>query len=444
MEHLVKEKLNKPNFLYIASLVFLGLGFFLTIGPMKNGSYEYQGVTLYGNYMFSTIGLYALVAFLCYLLGIFKIKRYNNSKKTISDYKYEINNWYGLFNLLIILPLNFGLLIMIITNDLTTYATLIEVIGYSVITVFFLVSFILRKTLIKSEQDMGLLSFDANSVLYFGYAYIMVLLNYLGIKIDFTILIILFIINIFIVHISAYYPAKAMVYAIKHEEYNPIKTIYIFVRMLINKKVFFFIGLLFTLGLGFIYYWAANLNFNPSYILFFISMYYVGVALTRFFSYLWNERIERSVSNIEKKTKSLYKIMLFNSITTFIFTLLLASLFIFIFTDTINKEVSGWFILIQSNFVALRILMTIFDIIRNHKEANPYRLSEALIGLLYTLVLIYSFLLSLFMYFGLKDVLFVFSFILIISNISTGMSISGYMLVRSILGLKGIIKRKVE
>ena len=48
------------------------------------------------------------------------------------------------------------------------------------------------------------------------------------------------------------------------------------------------------------------------------------------------------------------------------------------------------------------------------------------------------------MYFGLKDVLFVFSIILIISNISTGMSISGYMLVRSILGFKGIIKRKVE
>ena len=123
MEAEEKKQLNKPDAMYIVSMVLFAVAAYFSSGPTYHGSYTVNDVTYYGNYWFITIGVYALIGFLCYLLGFIKIKRYNNSSTIISNYEYRINSFYGFFNLMMILPLNFGLLFMILTNDVEGYAT---------------------------------------------------------------------------------------------------------------------------------------------------------------------------------------------------------------------------------------------------------------------------------------------------------------------------------
>lgn len=442
MEAEEKKQLNRPDAMYIVSMVLFAVAAYFSSGPTYHGSYTVNDVTYYGNYWFITIGVYALIGFLCYLLGFIKIKRYNNSSTIISNYEYRINSFYGFFNLMMILPLNFGLLFMILTNDVEGYATLMDVFVYFSIAIFFLVDFILRKTILKKKEFLGVCCFDMNSFIYFGYAFLMLLLNYLGIKVDQIVLGALFVINLIIVHVSAYYPAKAIVYATYYEEYNPIQTIYLFIRKLIDRKIFFYIGLAFTSMIGVFYLTFATEGNRINLILFMISMFYFGVAILRFFGSFWNQKIEESNETQEEKYKSQNKIMLFYSIATFILTILLSSMFIFTFYDKIDKNVSIIFLLFQGNFVSVRIMFTIMDLIKAHRRGNPYTLAAALNGVLYTMVLIYSFLLSLFIYFGFGDYLFLFSIIFIAINLHSSLLIAVYMLFRYIIVKKGVLKRK--
>lgn len=439
-----KKKLNKPDVLYIIAMVIFILSAYFSSGPTIHGSITVNGITYYGNYWFMTIGGYGLLGFICYLIGFIKIKKYINSNKNVEDYEYKINSFYGFFNLLMILPLNFGLLFMILTNDVIGYASLFDVIAYLLIMLFFLVDYILRKKVIKKKEAVGLYCFDINSIIYFGYAFLILLLNYLGIKVDMLVLGILFIINIVIVHLSAYYPAKAIVYAIYHEEYGPIQTIYLFVRKLIDRKVFFYIGLVFTSIIGVFY---LNLSYEGNRInilLYMISMFYFGVAIIRFFSSFWNERIERSNSSDEEKYKSQNNLMLFYSIATLVLTFLLGAMFVFVFFDKVDKNVSLIFLLFQGNFVSVRIMFTIMDIIKAHRRGNPYILAVALNGVLYTMVLIYSFLLSLFVYFGFGDYLFLFSIIFIAVDLHSSLILAIYMLFRFIIVKKGVLKQRKQ
>lgn len=444
MEIKEKKKLNKPDALYIIGMVLFGLAAYFSSIPSSSGSITIDGVTYYGNYWFITIGVYGLLGFLCYLLGFIKIKRYNNKDIVVENYEYKINFFYGFFNLMMILPLNFGLLFMILTNDVTGYASIQMVIVYFFIAIFFLVDFIIRKTKIKTVETFGITCFDVNSFIFFGYGFLMLLLNYLGIKMNWTLLIMLILLNIVIVHITSYYPAKAIVYGIYYETYNPIQTIYLFIRKLIDRKIFFYIGLFFTSMIGLFYLNLSNNQGKINLILFMIAMFYFGEALLRFFGSYWNQKIEESHETEKEKMKSDNKIMLFYSVCNFVLTLLLIAMFIFIFYDKVDKEVSLLFLLFQGNFISVRIMFTIIDLIKSHRHGNQYTLASALNGILYTMVLVYSFLLSLLTYFGFGDYLFLFSIIYGGINVHSGFLISVYMFIRFILQKKKINRKHLN
>ena len=187
-----------------------------------------------------------------------------------------------------------------------------------------------------------------NSFIYFSYATFMLLLNVLNVDMSTHWVIILVGINFIITHFTVYYPVKAMQFAIDKKKYNPVTTVYKFVIGLVRKKVFFFIGLIFTILIG-LFYWLGGLYalkdglFN---IFFVIALFYFSLAIVRFFTFLWNKKISGLEDSI--RFRSQCKITIFNSISILILTILLGGLLFYIFNDSLSKESQNWFIFIQT------------------------------------------------------------------------------------------------
>ena len=435
-----KEKLNKIDFLYIASLVLFVLAFLAIRSPIVDIKYD-DNLWL-SDLWFSAISLYSLGSIICYILGMIKIKKYNNSKSNDSEMKYKITHFFGFFNFLLILPLDFGLLFMIMTSMLFP-AQWSSILLFGFITLFFLVSFILRKTILKKDDQLGLVAFDANSFLYYFYATIMMILNYLNVEINQMWMIILIIINFIITNFSVYYPIKAMVYAKEKKEYNPITTVYKFVRRLIDMKVFFFIGLIFTALLGF-FYWIGGYYSSTDSLLniyFIIALFYFGLSIVKFFTYFWKKKIDNSDNKEEDKFKSICKITIFDSITILLLTGLLGVLLVYIFNDSLNKANQSWFIFIQGGFVGLRVGYLITDIIRANKRKSPFDICVAEGSLLSTSVMVFSIILSINLFFGFNNIHKMISLVLVYIILSSGILTSIHCFILGYLGLKGKLKR---
>lgn len=439
-----KEKLHKIDFLYISSMVLFFIGWGALRSPILNLKYDQD--SLYMDLWFMAISTYSFGALLCYFIGIFKIKKYNsNEKVNIQDYKYKINHYYGLFNFLLIFPLDFGLLFMMQTYDLCPahYSSILLYLGLAII---FLIFFILRSTKFKRIEHMGLRSFDLNAFLYYLYAAFMLTLNVLGIKMDIVWMKVVIFINFIITNFSVYYPVKAMVYAKDKEEYNPIKTVYKFVRRMIDKRIFFFVGLAFTILLG-LFYWIGGVSTVNDQILniyFIIALFYFGLATLRFFNYFWKKKIDKNNIEEDHKFKSLCKISIYNSIVTLVLTILLGGLLIYIFNDSLKKENQSWFIFVQAGFVGFRMVFLIMDIIKANKCQNPYDIAIAEGSALSTSVMVFSIILSLNLYFGFNEYHKWLSIILVFIILTSGLFITIHELTLGILGLKGKLKVKRE
>lgn len=437
-----KEKLNKIDFLYIASMVLFALAFLAIRSPIVD--IKYDDNVLLSDVWFSAISLYSLGGIICYILGLIKIRKYNNNPKLNDpEMKYKIIHFFGFFNFLLILPLDFGLLFMIMTSMLFK-AQWSSILLFGLITLFFLVSFILRSTLLKKEDQLGLRSFDANSFLYYFYATIMMILNVCQVEINEMWMAILIVINFIITNFSVYYPIKAMVYAKERKEFNPVITVYKFVRRLIDMRVFFFIGLLFTLLLGGFYWIGGYYSITDSLlnIYFIIALFYFGVAIVKFFTYFWKRKIEKGNHKEEEKFKSLCKITIFDSITTLILTGLLGVLLVYIFNDSLNKANQSWFIFIQGGFVGLRVVFLIMDIIRANKKKSPFDICVAEGSLLSTSVMVFSIVISINLYFGFNSIHKIISLVLVFIILSSGVGTSVHCFILGLLGLKGKLEIK--
>ena len=388
-----KKNVSIIDFLYITSMVMFFIAILALRSPILYKDFNQNNQ--FNDVWFIAITLYAFGSLLCYFIGIFKRKKY----ASMEDGIYAINHYYGLFNFLLILPLDFGLLFMIGTNTLFP-ANYISVILYGVISLFFLISFILRSTLRKRIETIGLRSFDMNSFIYFSYATLMLLLNVLDVDMTTHWVIILVGLNFIITHFTVYYPVKAMVFALDKRKYNPVTTVYKFVMRLVKKKIFFFIGLIFTILIGF-FYWIGGLYaikdslFN---IFFIIALFYFSLAIVRFITFLWNKKISGLEDSIRFKGQC--KITIFNSISILILTILLGGLLFYIFNDSLSKESQNWFIFIQTIFLALRMIFLFMDVKKANQSKNPYNIAKAEGGVISTSVMLFSIVLSLNLYFG--------------------------------------------
>ena len=440
MDHIEVEKKNNVciiDFLYITSMVMFFLAILALRSPILYKDFNQDNQ--FNDIWFISITLYAFGSFLCYFIGIFKRKKY----ASMEDGKYAINHYYGFFNFLLILPLDFGLLFMIGTNTLFP-ANFISVILYGFISLFFLISFILRSTLRKRTETIGLRSFDMNSFIYFSYATFMLLLNVLNVDMSTHWVIILVGINFIITHFTVYYPVKAMQFAIDKKKYNPVTTVYKFVIGLVRKKVFFFIGLIFTILIG-LFYWLGGLYALKDGLLnifFVIALFYFSLAIVRFFTFLWNKKISGLEDSIRFRGQC--KITIFNSISILILTILLGGLLFYIFNDSLSKESQNWFIFIQTIFLALRMFFLYMDVKIANQSKNPYNIAIAEGGVISTSVMLFSIVLSLNLYFGFNYIHKIVSLILVFIILSSGIAVSVHTFVLGILGLKGKIKEKED
>ena len=430
-----KKNVSIIDFLYITSMVMFFIAILALRSPILYKDFNQNNQ--FNDVWFIAITLYAFGSLLCYFIGIFKRKKY----ASMEDGIYAINHYYGLFNFLLILPLDFGLLFMIGTNTLFP-ANYISVILYGVISLFFLISFILRSTLRKRIETIGLRSFDMNSFIYFSYATLMLLLNVLDVDMTTHWVIILVGLNFIITHFTVYYPVKAMVFALDKRKYNPVTTVYKFVMRLVKKKIFFFIGLIFTILIGF-FYWIGGLYaikdslFN---IFFIIALFYFSLAIVRFITFLWNKKISGLEDSIRFKGQC--KITIFNSISILILTILLGGLLFYIFNDSLSKESQNWFIFIQTIFLALRMIFLFMDVKKANQSKNPYNIAKAEGGVISTSVMLFSIVLSLNLYFGFNYIHKIVSLVLVFIILSSGIAVSAHTFILGILGLKGKIKER--
>ncbi|MBQ2472405.1 MAG: hypothetical protein II508_07380 [Acholeplasmatales bacterium] len=432
-----KKNVSIIDFLYITSMVMFFIAILALRSPILYKDFNQNNQ--FNDVWFIAITLYAFGSLLCYFIGIFKRKKY----ASMEDGIYAINHYYGLFNFLLILPLDFGLLFMIGTNTLFP-ANYISVILYGVISLFFLVSLILRSTLRKRIETIGLRSFDMNSFIYFSYATLMLLLNVLDVDMTTHWVIILVGLNFIITHFTVYYPVKAMVFALDKRKYNPVTTVYKFVMRLVRKKIFFFIGLIFTILIGF-FYWIGGLYaikdslFN---IFFIIALFYFSLAIVRFITFLWNKKISGLEDSIRFKGQC--KITIFNSISILILTILLGGLLFYIFNDSLSKERQNWFIFIQTIFLALRMIFLFMDVKKANQSKNPYNIAKAEGGVISTSVMLFSIVLSLNLYFGFNYIHKIVSLVLVFIILSSGIAVSAHTFILGILGLKGKIKERED
>lgn len=432
-----KKNVSIIDFLYITSMVMFFIAILALRSPILYKDFNQNNQ--FNDVWFIAITLYAFGSLLCYFIGIFKRKKY----ASMEDGIYAINHYYGLFNFLLILPLDFGLLFMIGTNTLFP-ANYISVILYGVISLFFLISFILRSTLLKRIETIGLRSFDMNSFIYFSYATLMLLLNVLDVDMTTHWVIILVGLNFIITHFTVYYPVKAMVFALDKRKYNPVTTVYKFVMRLVRKKIFFFIGLIFTILIGF-FYWIGGLYaikdslFN---IFFIIALFYFSLAIVRFITFLWNKKISGLEDSIRLKGQC--KITIFNSISILILTILLGGLLFYIFNDSLSKESQNWFIFIQTIFLALRMIFLFMDVKKANQSKNPYNIAKAEGGVISTSVMLFSIVLSLNLYFGFNYIHKIVSLVLVFIILSSGIAVSAHTFILGILGLKGKIKERED
>jgi hypothetical protein len=432
-----KKNVSIIDFLYITSMVMFFIAILALRSPILYKDFNQNNQ--FNDVWFIAITLYAFGSLLCYFIGIFKRKKY----ASMEDGIYAINHYYGLFNFLLILPLDFGLLFMIGTNTLFP-ANYISVILYGVISLFFLISFILRSTLLKRIETIGLRSFDMNSFIYFSYATLMLLLNVLDVDMTTHWVIILVGLNFIITHFTVYYPVKAMVFALDKRKYNPVTTVYKFVMRLVKKKIFFFIGLIFTIFIGF-FYWIGGLYaikdslFN---IFFIIALFYFSLAIVRFITFLWNKKISGLEDSIRFKGQC--KITIFNSISILILTILLGGLLFYIFNDSLSKESQNWFIFIQTIFLALRMIFLFMDVKKANQSKNPYNIAKAEGGVISTSVMLFSIVLSLNLYFGFNYIHKIVSLVLVFIILSSGIAVSAHTFILGILGLKGKIKERED
>ena len=432
-----KKNVSIIDFLYITSMVMFFIAILALRSPILYKDFNQNNQ--FNDVWFIAITLYAFGSLLCYFIGIFKRKKY----ASMEDGIYAINHYYGLFNFLLILPLDLGLLFMIGTNTLFP-ANYISVILYGVISLFFLISFILRSTLLKRIETVGLRSFDMNSFIYFSYATLMLLLNVLDVDMTTHWVIILVGLNFIITHFTVYYPVKAMVFALDKRKYNPVTTVYKFVMRLVRKKIFFFIGLIFTILIGF-FYWIGGLYaikdslFN---IFFIIALFYFSLAIVRFITFLWNKKISGLEDSIRFKGQC--KITIFNSISILILTILLGGLLFYIFNDSLSKESQNWFIFIQTIFLALRMIFLFMDVKKANQSKNPYNIAKAEGGVISTSVMLFSIVLSLNLYFGFNYIHKIVSLVLVFIILSSGIAVSAHTFILGILGLKGKIKERED
>ena len=432
-----KKNVSIIDFLYITSMVMFFIAILALRSPILYKDFNQNNQ--FNDVWFIAITLYAFGSLLCYFIGIFKRKKY----ASMEDGIYAINHYYGLFNFLLILPLDFGLLFMIGTNTLFP-ANYISVILYGVISLFFLISFILRSTLRKRIETIGLRSFDMNSFIYFSYATLMLLLNVLDVDMTTHWVIILVGLNFIITHFTVYYPVKAMVFALDKRKYNPVTTVYKFVMRLVRKKIFFFIGLIFTILIGF-FYWIGGLYaikdslFN---IFFIIALFYFSLAIVRFITFLWNKKISGLEDSIRFKGQC--KITIFNSISILILTILLGGLLFYIFNDSLSKDSQNWFIFIQTIFLALRMIFLFMDVKKANQSKNPYNIAQAEGGVISTSVMLFSIVLSLNLYFGFNYIHKIVSLVLVFIILSSGIAVSAHTFILGILGLKGKIKERED
>ena len=432
-----KKNVSIIDFLYITSMVMFFIAILALRSPILYKDFNQNNQ--FNDVWFIAITLYAFGSLLCYFIGIFKRKKY----ASMEDGIYAINHYYGLFNFLLILPLDFGLLFMIGTNTLFP-ANYISVILYGVISLFFLISLILRSTLLKRIETIGLRSFDMNSFIYFSYATLMLLLNVLDVDMTTHWVIILVGLNFIITHFTVYYPVKAMVFAFDKRKYNPVTTVYKFVMRLVKKKIFFFIGLIFTILIGF-FYWIGGLYaikdslFN---IFFIIALFYFSLAIVRFITFLWNKKISGLEDSIRFKGQC--KITIFNSISILILTILLGGLLFYIFNDSLSKESQNWFIFIQTIFLALRMIFLFMDVKKANQSKNPYNIAKAEGGVISTSVMLFSIVLSLNLYFGFNYIHKIVSLVLVFIILSSGIAVSAHTFILGILGLKGKIKERED
>ena len=233
-----------------------------------------------------------------------------------------------------------------------------------------------------------------------------------------------------------------MQFAIDKKKYNPVMTVYKFVIGLVRKKVFFFIGLIFTILIG-LFYWLGGLYalkdglFN---IFFVIALFYFSLAIVRFFTFLWNKKISGLEDSI--RFRSQCKITIFNSISILILTILLGGLLFYIFNDSLSKESQNWFIFIQTIFLALRMIFLYMDVKIANQSKNPYNIAIAEGGVISTSVMLFSIVLSLNLYFGFNYIHKIVSLILVFIILSSGLAVSVHTFVLGILGLKGKIKER--
>ena len=440
-----KEKIHNIDILFIISLFLFGIGSLVCIRPIIYGDLIINdGKNTIGNFMFITIMLYCVSSFACYLIGMFKEIGYNLSSEVIKDHKYRVNHYYGMWNLIMIFPLSFGMLFMIMTNNIN-YGDFYTLSFFILCSIFFLISLILRSTILKKEYNMGVRCFDVNNLIFFSYGSLMILLNILKIRVedinnsslfDSITFISLVILNFILTHFMVYYPSKAIVYSFYKEEYNPIKTIYKFIKLLMMRHIFFFIGLSFTTILGTIYMilgYKDLTNINHIYV--FISWFYLGMVSLRLITFIWSLNIKYSKSSDIDKMHALYKVMLTNSIITFFLTLFLSSLLFVIYNDKINQSAS-WLVFIQGGFVSFRFIILLTDVIKSRKTNNPYDIMLAGEGILTTLVMIYSFVITILVFFGFINIIPIVSIVIVILLIVISLLLNIDMLIRSIKGLK--------
>ena len=438
MEEIVKkEKLNTINFLYIASMVM----FFLAWNGVRLSVLSDGGV--YFNLWFSPVAYYSIGALVCYILGIIKIKKYNNKKEEIENYKYKINHFFGFFNFCLVVPLDFGLLFMVLTSS-NYNVDYLSIIIFTFVTLFFLISFVLRSTIFKRIDEMGLRCFDINSFLYFFYATIMLSIKYLNIEINEGILLILILINFIITNISVYYPIKAMVYANEMVEYNPFTTVYRFVRRIIDMKIFFFMGLIFTILIGLFYLIGGAYSQSDGLIniYFIIALFYFGQVALKYFTFIWKKKSDESLKSEEEKFNTRCKITIFGASVTLLLTILLGALLVYLFNDSVSKQNQIWFILIQAGFVSFRIVFLILDIIKANKKGNPFEIFVAEASLLSMSVMIFSIVLSVTQSFGFNYFHKGVAIVMVFTILSSGVFISIHSFVLGMLGIKGRLKNK--
>ena len=218
-----KEKIHNIDILFIISLFLFGIGSLVCIRPIIYGDLIINdGKNTIGNFMFITIMLYCVSSFACYLIGMFKEIGYNLSSEVIKDHKYRVNHYYGMWNLIMIFPLSFGMLFMIMTNNIN-YGDFYTLSFFILCSIFFLISLILRSTILKKEYNMGVRCFDVNNLIFFSYGSLMILLNILKIRVedinnsslfDSITFISLVILNFILTHFMVYYPSKAIVYTL--------------------------------------------------------------------------------------------------------------------------------------------------------------------------------------------------------------------------------------